>query len=41
MHGASGDASIGGLAVLLFGLASLFADGTTMGLGEFLSSRWS
>ena len=41
MHGATGDASIGGLAVLLFGLASLFADGTTMGLGEFLSSRWS
>ncbi len=37
--GAGGAASVGGLAVLLFGLANLFADGTAMGLGEFLSSR--
>ncbi len=27
------------LAVLLFGLANLFADGTSMAVGEFLSSR--
>ena len=27
-----------GVAVLLFGLANLFADGTAMGLGEYLSS---
>ncbi|MGR3291005.1 MAG: VIT1/CCC1 transporter family protein [Paracoccaceae bacterium] len=37
--GAEGAAQIGTLAVLLFGLANLFADGTAMGLGEFLSSR--
>lgn len=37
--GATGAATVGGLAVLLFGLANLFADGTAMGLGEFLSSR--
>ena len=30
---------IGGVAVLLFGLANLFADGAAMGLGSFLSSR--
>jgi len=30
---------IGTLAVLLFGFANLFADATSMGLGEFLSSR--
>ncbi len=37
--GAEGAATIGGIAVLLFGLANLFADATAMGLGEFLSSR--
>ena len=37
--GAEGVAQIGGLAVLLFGLANLFADGAAMGLGEFLSAR--
>lgn len=37
--GAEGTAQIGALAVLLFGLANLFADATAMGLGEFLSSR--
>jgi VIT1/CCC1 family predicted Fe2+/Mn2+ transporter len=37
--GSGGAATVGGLAVLLFGLANLFADGTAMGLGEFLSSR--
>lgn len=37
--GAGGAATVGGVAVLLFGLANLFADGTAMGLGEFLSSR--
>lgn len=37
--GAGGIAEIGGLAVLLFGLANLFADGAAMGLGEFLSAR--
>ncbi|RKF15288.1 GMP synthase [Roseovarius spongiae] len=36
---AEGVAQIGGLAVLLFGLANLFADATSMGLGEFLSLR--
>ncbi len=36
---AEGVAQIGGLAVLVFGLANLFADGVSMGLGEFLSSR--
>ncbi len=34
-----GTAAIGGLAVLVFGLANLFADGVSMGLGEFLSGR--
>lgn len=34
-----GVAQIGGLAVLVFGLANLFADGISMGLGEFLSTR--
>ncbi|THH39209.1 GMP synthase [Aliishimia ponticola] len=34
-----GVAQIGGLAVLVFGLANLFADGVSMGLGEFLSAR--
>ena len=37
--GAEGAAQIGGLAVLVFGLANLFADGLSMGLGEFLSGR--
>ena len=37
--GAEGAAAIGGIAVLLFGLANLFADATAMGLGEFLSTR--
>ena len=36
---AEGTAQVGVLAVLLFGLANLFADATAMGLGEFLSSR--
>ena len=38
---ASGDntAAVGTLAVLVFGLANLFADATAMGLGSFLSSR--
>ena len=34
-----GVAQIGALAVLVFGLANLFADGVSMGLGEFLSTR--
>lgn len=34
-----GVAAIGSLAVLVFGLANLFADAVSMGLGEFLSSR--
>lgn len=37
--GAEGGAQIGAVAVLLFGLANLFADATAMGLGEFLSAR--
>ncbi|WP_425090205.1 VIT1/CCC1 transporter family protein [Tropicimonas sp. S265A] len=37
--GAEGAAQVGALAVILFGLANLFADATAMGLGEFLSSR--
>ena len=36
---AGGVETVGGVAVLLFGLANLFSDGTAMGLGEFLSSR--
>ncbi|WP_010139525.1 VIT1/CCC1 transporter family protein [Oceanicola sp. S124] len=36
---ADGIAQIGGLAVLVFGLANLFADAVSMGLGEFLSGR--
>ncbi len=36
---ADGVAQIGGLAVLVFGLANLFADAISMGLGEFLSLR--
>ena len=37
--GAEGAAGVGLAAVLLFGLANLFADATSMGLGEFLSAR--
>lgn len=36
---ADGVAQIGGLAVLVFGLANLFADAVSMGLGEVLSGR--
>ncbi len=36
---ADGVAQIGGIAVLVFGLANLFADAVSMGLGEFLSAR--
>jgi VIT1/CCC1 family predicted Fe2+/Mn2+ transporter len=36
--GSEAAGTVGGVAVLLFGLANLFADGTSMGLGEFLSS---
>lgn len=36
---AGGVETVAGIAVLLFGLANLFSDGTAMGLGEFLSSR--
>lgn len=37
--GATGAALVGGIAVLLFGLANLFADATSMALGAFLSAR--
>lgn len=37
--GAEGAAAVGGVAVLLFGLANLFADATAMGLGAFLAGR--
>lgn len=37
--GAEGVAQVGSIAVLLFGLANLFADAAAMGLGEFLSAR--
>jgi len=36
---AEGAGAVGVLAVLVFGLANLFADATSMGLGEFLSTR--
>jgi VIT1/CCC1 family predicted Fe2+/Mn2+ transporter len=36
---ADGVAQIGGIAVLLFGIANLLADAAAMGLGEFLSAR--
>lgn len=36
---ATGTAEVGAIAVILFGLANLFADATSMGLGAFLSSR--
>ncbi|MFQ5438459.1 MAG: VIT1/CCC1 transporter family protein, partial [Paracoccaceae bacterium] len=37
--GMEGAAQVGAIAVLLFGIANILADGTSMGLGEFLSSR--
>ncbi|MEO0363417.1 MAG: VIT1/CCC1 transporter family protein, partial [Pseudomonadota bacterium] len=37
--GAEGAAAVGGVAVLLFGFANLFADATAMGLGAFLAVR--
>jgi VIT1/CCC1 family predicted Fe2+/Mn2+ transporter len=37
--GATGVAAVGGVAVLLFGLANLLADATSMALGAFLSAR--
>jgi len=37
--GAEGAAMVGSIAVLLFGLANLFADATSMALGAFLSAR--
>lgn len=36
---AEGVAQIGAIAVVVFGLANLFADAVSMGLGEFLSAR--
>lgn len=36
---AEGAAELGVLAILVFGLANLFADAVSMGLGEFLSGR--
>lgn len=36
---AEGAAGLGVLAILVFGLANLFADAVSMGLGEFLSGR--
>lgn len=38
---ADGVVQVGALAVLIFGLANLFADAVSMGLGEFLSARSS
>ena len=37
--GSDGAAGVGAIAVLLFGLANLLADATSMGLGAFLSAR--
>ena len=37
--GAEGAGTVGAVAVLLFGLANLLADATSMGLGAFLSAR--
>lgn len=37
--GSDAAAQVGAVAVLLFGLANLFADAVSMGLGEFLSTR--
>ncbi|MDF0594557.1 VIT1/CCC1 transporter family protein [Psychromarinibacter halotolerans] len=36
---ADGAGKVGALAVLVFGLANLVADGVSMGMGEFLSTR--
>ncbi|WP_316858490.1 VIT1/CCC1 transporter family protein [uncultured Cohaesibacter sp.] len=36
---AEGAGQIGAIAVMVFGLANLFADAVSMGLGEFLSTR--
>ena len=36
---ADGSFEVGIIAVIIFGFANLFADATSMGLGEFLSSR--
>lgn len=36
---AEGVVGLGALAILVFGLANLFADAVSMGLGEFLSDR--
>lgn len=36
---AEGAAQVGTIAVLLFGLANLFADAVAMGLGTYLSDR--
>lgn len=36
---AEGTFEVGVIAVIIFGFANLFADATSMGLGEFLSSR--
>ncbi len=36
---ADGVVGLGAIAVLIFGLANLFADAVSMGLGEFLSDR--
>ncbi|MGR3715424.1 MAG: VIT1/CCC1 transporter family protein [Thermohalobaculum sp.] len=37
--GAEGAAAVGAIAVLLFGLANVFADAASMGLGAFLATR--
>lgn len=37
--GVEGAGAVGAIAVLLFGLANLFADATSMGLGAFLATR--
>lgn len=37
--GAEGAGAVGAIAVLLFGLANIFADGASMGLGAFLATR--
>lgn len=39
--GSGAIAEVGALAVILFGLANLFADGVSMGMGEYLSNRSS
>lgn len=37
--GSTDIAAVGAIAVIIFGLANIFADGVSMGLGEFLSAR--